>query len=77
MLEEKDLNARFTFRGPPLFLFDLFLEQLNQKWRSVPEGTLAISSAASLLAVEALSFGSYPVNEITVVQITVSGGGVS
>jgi hypothetical protein len=50
---------------------------LNQKWRSVPEGTLAISSAASLLAVEALSFGSYPVNEITVVQITVSGGGVS
>jgi hypothetical protein len=50
---------------------------LNQKLRSVPEGTLAISSAASLLAVEALSFGSYPVNEITVVQITVSGGGVS
>ena len=34
-----------------------------------------MEGAASLLAVGALSFGSYPVNEITVVQIAVSGGG--
>lgn len=47
--------------------------------RTVSKNGIVISSieiegAPSLLAVRALSFGSYPLNEISVVQIEVSGG---